>query len=112
MEKMGKLPPVDTDAEDHAWSRAMLLRELRKPLVLYRWEWVGNFLWPMAALFGVISYRGFMNNGWPSVNFGCALLSFNFAVSAIVNQATAPLRRKIDILSELADQESQSSPPR
>ena len=52
MEKMEKLPPVDTDAEDQAWSRAMLLRELRKPLVLYRWEWVGNFLWPKTRTSG------------------------------------------------------------
>jgi hypothetical protein len=85
----------------------MLLRELRKPLPTYRWEWVGNFLWPMAAILGVISYKGFVSHGPPAVNWGCALLSFNFAVSAIVNRAVAPLQRKIDILEELLDKHSE-----
>jgi hypothetical protein len=99
---MPKPPPVETDT-DRSWTRAMLLRELRKPLVIYRWGWVGGLLWPLAAIFGVISYRGFTTQGWPAVNFGCALLSFNFAVSAVVNQVTAPLRRKIEILEALVD---------
>jgi hypothetical protein len=65
----------------------------------------------MAAVFGVISYRGFTGHGLPAVNFACALLCFNFAVSAIVCQATAPLRRKIAILAELVDQLSEASSP-
>jgi hypothetical protein len=103
---MDKPPPIATDSAGTPWTRAMLLRELRKPIPTYRWEWVGHFLWPMSAICGVISYKGFVSHGWPAVNFGCALLSFNFAVSAIVNRATAPLQRKIDILEVLLDEQS------
>ncbi len=81
----------------------MLLRELRAPMATYRWEWVGNFLWPMAAILGVVSYRGFIGHGWPAINFGCALLSFNFAVSAIVHQCLAPVRRRVLVLTELVE---------
>jgi hypothetical protein len=81
----------------------MLLREIRRPIPGYRWEWEGALLWPMAALCGVVSYKGFTTGGWPAVNFGCALLCFNFAVSAIVNKALVPLRRRLEVLSEVAE---------
>ena len=99
-----KEKPAETDhSSEHAWSRAVLLRELRKPVASYRWEWVGNFLWPIAAVFGILGYRVFTAHGWNFASAGCALLSFNFAVSAIVSQVTAPYRRKIELLAELAE---------
>ena len=88
----------------------MLLRELRKPAPTFRWGWMASCLWPIAAVFGVISYRGYISHGWASITLGCAFLSFNFAVAAIVNQLTAPYRRKIELLSELVRKQSLDGP--
>jgi hypothetical protein len=70
-----------------------------------------NFLWPLAAVFGILAYRIFTVHGWNFASAGCALLSFNFAVSAIVTQVTAPYRRKVELLTELAEQLSEDQAP-
>ena len=81
----------------------MLLRELRRPAAPFRWGWMGNALWPAAAVFGVLGYRVSTAHGWNFASAGCTLLSFNFAVSAIASQVTAPYRRKVELLAELAE---------
>jgi hypothetical protein len=106
-----KTPAAAAAPDDGGWTRATLLREIRRPVPGYRWEWVGALLWPLSAICGVISYKGFTSGGWPAVNFGCALLCFNFAVSAIVNQSLAPLRRRLEFLSELAERQDQDAGP-
>ena len=96
-------PIAVVEPPEHAGSRAMLLRELRRPAAPFRWGWMENALWPAAAVFGVLGYRVSTAHGWNFASAGCTLLSFNFAVSAIASQVTAPYRRKVELLAELAE---------